>query len=62
MLVLTRREGEQIVIAGNIKLTVVQIKGGTVRIGIEAPREIPVSRVEPDKEKKSAEQVAPHAQ
>lgn len=56
MLVLTRREGEQIVIGDNIKLTVVQIKGGTVRIGIEAPREVPVSRVEPEKK---SEQVAP---
>jgi carbon storage regulator len=56
MLVLTRREGEQIVIGDNIKLTVVQIKGGTVRIGIEAPREIPVSRLEPEKK---SEQVTP---
>ncbi len=57
MLVLTRREGEQIVIAGNIRITVVQLKGGTVRLGIEAPREIPVVRVQP--EKRDLEQVAP---
>lgn len=56
MLVLTRREGEQIVIGGDIKLTVVQIKGGTVRIEIEAPREIPISRVKPEKK---SEQVTP---
>lgn len=57
MLVLTRREGEQIVIAGNIRITVVQLKGGAVRLGIEAPRDIPVSRVQP--EKKPLEQVTP---
>lgn len=60
MLALTRREGEQIVIGGDVKITVVQIKGGTVRIGIEAPREIPISRVEPEKQK--SEQVAPAGQ
>jgi len=59
MLVLTRREGEQIVIGGDVKITVVQVKGGTVRIGIEAPREIPISRVEPEKK---SEQVAPAGQ
>ena len=62
MLVLTRREGEQIVIGGNVKITVVQIKGGTVRIGIEAPREILISRVEPEKREKSDEKVTPNEQ
>ena len=37
MLVLTRKPGEQIVIAGNIRVSVVSIGQGRVKIGIEAP-------------------------
>jgi Global regulator protein family len=36
MLVLTRRVGEEIVIAGEIRITVVSVRGDRVRIGIEA--------------------------
>ncbi|MDX2467935.1 MAG: carbon storage regulator CsrA [Acidimicrobiia bacterium] len=46
MLVLTRRPGESIVIGENIVITVIEIKGGQVRIGIDAPREIDVYREE----------------
>jgi len=46
MLVLTRRPGEQIVIDGNIRLTVVSIKGDRIRIGIEAPPSVVVDRAE----------------
>jgi carbon storage regulator len=46
MLVLTRRPGEQIVIDGNIRLTVVSVKGDRVRIGIEAPPNVRVDREE----------------
>ncbi|HYH64152.1 MAG TPA: carbon storage regulator [Urbifossiella sp.] len=46
MLVLTRRTGEQIVIAGNIRLTVVNIGPGRVKIGIEAPDNVRVDRQE----------------
>ena len=46
MLVLTRRPGEQIVIAGNIRLTVVNIGPGRVKIGIEAPDNVRVDRQE----------------
>lgn len=46
MLVLTRRPGESIVIGQNIVITVIEIKGGQVRIGIDAPREIDVYREE----------------
>ncbi|HSL39053.1 MAG TPA: carbon storage regulator, partial [Desulforhopalus sp.] len=38
MLVLTRKLGEGIVVGDDITITVVEIKGGTVRLGIEAPR------------------------
>lgn len=46
MLVLTRRPGESIVVGENIVVTVIEIKGGQVRIGIDAPREIDVYREE----------------
>jgi carbon storage regulator len=46
MLVLTRRIGEEIVIAGNIRVTVVAINGQRIRVGITAPPSIPVARLE----------------
>ena len=46
MLVLTRRVGETIVIDGNIEVTVVAIQGDKVRLGINAPRSVPVDRQE----------------
>lgn len=46
MLVLTRRVNETIVIGGNIRVTVLGIKGGQARIGIEAPPEVSVDREE----------------
>lgn len=46
MLVLTRREGERIQIGDHIRITVVRIVGGGVRLGIEAPPEVAVMRSE----------------
>jgi carbon storage regulator len=46
MLVLTRRQGESIVVGQNIVITVVEIKGGQVRIGINAPRDVQIHRQE----------------
>ena len=46
MLVLTRKAGESIVIAGNITLTVVQIAPGRVKIGIKAPTDVSIDRAE----------------
>lgn len=46
MLVLTRRPGESIVVGQNIIITVIEIKGGQVRIGIDAPRDVQVHREE----------------
>ncbi len=46
MLVLSRKRNEQIVIAENIVITVVDIRGDKVRLGIEAPKDVPVHRRE----------------
>jgi carbon storage regulator len=46
MLVLSRRLGEEIVIEGGIRLTVVAIQGNRVRIGVEAPPSVTVLRDE----------------
>ncbi len=46
MLVLTRKVEESISIGNNITVTVLGIRGGQVRIGIEAPRDTPVNRTE----------------
>jgi carbon storage regulator len=46
MLVLSRKLGEKIVIGDNIVVTVVKIDRNQIRIGIEAPQEIPVYREE----------------
>jgi carbon storage regulator len=46
MLVLSRRIDESILISPNIRVTVVSIKGNVVRLGIEAPREVTVTREE----------------
>ncbi len=46
MLVLSRRKDETIVIGEDIRVTVVDIRGDTVRLGITAPKSIPVYRKE----------------
>lgn len=46
MLVLSRKEGEEIVIGKDIVITVVDIEHGKVRLGISAPRDVPIFRKE----------------
>jgi carbon storage regulator len=46
MLVLSRKLGEKIFINDNICITVVDIDRGKIRLGIEAPREVPIFRKE----------------
>ena len=46
MLILTRRMGEKLIIGDDIMVSVLGRKGGQVRVGIEAPREVAVHREE----------------
>jgi carbon storage regulator len=46
MLVLSRKKNETIIIDDHIVITVVEIRGDKVRLGIEAPKEIPIHRSE----------------
>ncbi|HED51983.1 MAG TPA: carbon storage regulator [Gammaproteobacteria bacterium] len=46
MLILTRRVGETLLIGDDIEVTVLGVKGNQVRVGIEAPKTIPVIREE----------------
>ena len=46
MLVLSRKKNESIVIDEHIIITVVEVRGDKVRLGIQAPREIPIHRSE----------------
>lgn len=60
MLVLSRKLGEKIVIGDNIVVTVVKIDRNQIRLGIEAPHEVPVYREEisPNRTTKPAEEPA----
>ena len=46
MLALSRRKNEAIVIDNNIEITILEVKGDQVKIGINAPKEVPVYRKE----------------
>lgn len=46
MLILTRKVNETLMVGDDVSVTVLGIKGGQIRIGINAPREIPVHRQE----------------
>jgi carbon storage regulator len=46
VLQLTRKPGEVIVIGEDVRVHVIQIAGGAVRVGIEAPRDVPIYREE----------------
>jgi carbon storage regulator len=46
MLMMTRRAGQKIVLGDNITIEVVEVAGSTVRLGVDAPRSVPVYREE----------------
>lgn len=46
MLALSRKKGEAIVVNNNVEITVIEVKGDQVKLGISAPKEVPVYRKE----------------
>ncbi len=46
MLRVTRRSGERIIVGDNVVIEVLEVRGATVRLGIDAPRSVPVYREE----------------
>ncbi len=58
MLVLTRKAGESIVIGNDVVITVLEVRGGQIRIGIDAPRDIAVHRAEIYRQVMEANQAA----
>ena len=46
MLALSRKKGEALVINNNIEITILEVKGDQIKLGISAPREVPVYRKE----------------
>ena len=58
MLVLSRHAGESVVIANDIIVTILEVRGDVVRVGIDAPRHIQVHREEVHRELLAANQAA----
>ena len=46
MLALTRKKGESLIINNNIEITILEIRGDQIKIGVNAPKEVPVYRKE----------------
>ena len=58
MLILTRRVGETLMIGDDVTVTVLNVTGNQIRIGIQAPQEIPVHREEIDQRIEEKRQTA----
>lgn len=46
MLALTRKKGESLIINNNIEITILEIRGDQIKIGVNAPKEVPIYRKE----------------
>lgn len=58
MLILTRRAGETVMIGNDITVTILGTKGNQVRVGVTAPKELPIHRAEIYEQIKRAEAAA----
>jgi carbon storage regulator len=58
MLILTRKTGEKIIIGGGITISVIEVRGDQVRIGVDAPKTVKVHREEVFEAIKSENQAA----
>jgi len=58
VLVLTRRPGESVMVGDDVVITVLEVRGDVVRLGIRAPRSVPVHREEVFLELRAANQEA----
>ncbi len=61
MLALSRKKGEALIINNNIEVTILEIKGDQVKIGIGAPKEVPIYRKEVYVQIQEANKVAAEA-
>ena len=48
MLALTRKKGESLVINNDIEITILEIRGDQIKLGVSAPKEVPIYRKEVD--------------
>ncbi|MBQ8518201.1 MAG: carbon storage regulator CsrA [Agathobacter sp.] len=46
MLALTRKKGEALMINNNVEITILEVRGDQVKIGIDAPKDVPIYRKE----------------
>ena len=59
MLVLSRKTNEEIVINGNVRVRVLGVERGRIRLGIDAPAEVPIRRSELDEGERPTELAIP---
>ena len=62
MLALSRKKGEALVVNNNVEITILEVKGDQVKIGITAPKEVPIYRKEVYMQIQEANQAAVNAE